>query len=242
MLNNKALYFVIGLSIINLSGLGYVYMQGEQQNKMFESRVMQAMQDNGREVIEILQNTQPKRDDRKVANAFLRYTKNVDFPTLGAKNGDVIIYEFMDYQCGYCKAMYKNLNTIKETDKNIMVKLIEYPILGKASQLASAVALAAQEQGKYEAYHDVMMTYRGRLNEDIIFDKAKSIGLDMDAVQKYLKSGKAETIIQQNLSYGKLVGATGTPFMIVFGKKNSKIIGGFVKKDALENVLNRLRK
>jgi hypothetical protein len=51
------------------------------------------------------------------------------------------------------------------------------PVLGSASVLAARAALAAQRQGKYEAFHAAMMGTKGQITEDTVERIAESVGL-----------------------------------------------------------------
>ncbi|MBO0739455.1 MAG: thioredoxin domain-containing protein, partial [Alphaproteobacteria bacterium] len=78
-------------------------------------------------------------------------------PVGGNPQGDVTIVEFFDYQCPYCKQVLPSLQTLLKEDHNLRFIYKEMPVLGAPSITAAHAALAAQRQGKYEAFHTAMM-------------------------------------------------------------------------------------
>ena len=63
-------------------------------------------------------------------------------PVMGNAEGDITIYEFSDYNCGYCKRLFSTLQSIIEEDGNIRLVIKEFPILAESSYTAARTALA----------------------------------------------------------------------------------------------------
>ena len=62
---------------------------------------------------------------------------------VGARKPDVIIVEYFDYNCPYCKKLVPALHALLAQDPKIAVLYKEWPILGPVSEYAAASALAA---------------------------------------------------------------------------------------------------
>jgi protein-disulfide isomerase len=103
---------------------------------------------------------------------------------LGNPNGDVTIVEFFDYACPYCKAAEPRLQALLKADGKVKLVIKEFPILTPQSLVATKVALAAVKQGKYAQFHQALMLYKGQLEEPVIFDTAKSVGIDLRRLRK----------------------------------------------------------
>jgi protein-disulfide isomerase len=133
-------------------------------------------------------------------------------PVIGNPKGDVTIVEFFDYTCPYCKAIEPRLEQLLKTDKNVRLVLKEYPILTPESLVASRAALAATKQGKYEVFHNTLMNFRGRLTNEVIFDTAKTVGLDMVRLRKDMDAPETsdQIIAVFNLARGMRVFQTPT--------------------------------
>ena len=109
--------------------------------------------------------------------------KTLNNPVLFQKNADVTIYEFFDYNCGYCKSVVQLLiDTISE-DTKVNLVFVEYPILSQDSYTAALAALASKKQNLYREFHLSLMNTKGRINENIIFKNAEEIGLNIDKLK-----------------------------------------------------------
>ena len=82
-----------------------------------------------------------KQKIQKAINA-LKIIKN---PGIFQKNANITIYEFFDYNCGYCKSVLKVVLEILAEDKKINFIFVEYPILSQDSYIASIAALASKK-------------------------------------------------------------------------------------------------
>ena len=238
-LNVKIMYVLIAIGLLNIGGLVYGQLS-------FENRVKTIVAENGDLVMEAIQQSQSKKkpSDKNVARLFKQYAKRTKFPTSGANetSSSVVIYEWMDYQCGYCKKSYNILKKLSDDNKNITIKYVDYPILGENSTLAGYVAISAHKQGKYMQYHNRMMSFKGRLNEDIIFEQAKLAGLDMVQVKKDIKLDAVKKTIARNIQIGKSLKVDGAPFMIAYSGNKFEVIRGFIELDKWEKIIAKISK
>src|SRR5258708_11754534 len=104
---------------------------------------------------------------------------NPGSPVMANPQGDITIVEFFDYTCPYCKAAEPRLMRLADGDKRVKLVMKEFPILTKASMIASRMALAAAKQGKYRPFHLALMRRDGVLDEAGILETAQGIGLDV---------------------------------------------------------------
>ena len=104
---------------------------------------------------EKIQKEKEQRTQLKLNEKFIE--RDIDDPILGNLSGKIIVTEFFDYQCGYCKRMLKILLDISKAQHDVKIVLKEYPILGPVSTLAAQVALAAKKQNKYAEMHAAFM-------------------------------------------------------------------------------------
>lgn len=133
----------------------------------------------------------------------------------GNPMGDVTIVEFFDYSCGYCHAAAAVVKQMIDTDSKVRVVYREFPILGPDSLLASKVALAAAQQGKYISVHNALMSSGERLNEGVIMDIAKNAGLDMTKLQADMESDAVRNEQRSNFELAEKLGLRGTPAFII---------------------------
>src|SRR5271170_4049216 len=77
---------------------------------------------------------------------------------VGADKPDVVIVEYFDYNCPFCKEFVPTLRALLSQDPKVAVVYKEWPILGDVSVYAASAALAAGYQGKYLAAHNALIT------------------------------------------------------------------------------------
>ena len=162
---------------------------------------------------------------------------SINNPGIFQKNADITIYEFFDYNCGYCKSVVKTILDVISEDKKINFVFVEFPILSKESYTAAAAALAAEKQGLYTDFHLSLMKIRGRINEDIVFKTAKNISLDINKLKTDMKSSEIENTLKQNREIAKLLGLNGTPAFII----GDIIYPGALEKNSLKGLIKQFR-
>jgi len=159
-------------------------------------------------------------------------------PVGGNPKGDVTIVEFFDYRCPYCKQVLPTLQALLKEDHGLRFVYKEFPVLGPASVTAAHAALAAQRQGKYEAFHTAMMATKGQITEDTVYRVAGSVGLDVDRLKQDMAAPEIEQELKANLSLAEALNIRGTPGFII-GKK---IVPGALDLDALKDMVAEARK
>jgi protein-disulfide isomerase len=158
-------------------------------------------------------------------------------PVAGNPKGDVTLVEFFDYRCPYCKQVEPALEKLLGDDHQLRFIYKEFPVLGPESEVAAHVALAARNQGKYDAFHRAMMLTGGHIDEAVIYKVAASAGLDVDKVKQDMKSPDIAKELQANLDLGNLLEIDGTPAFIV----GSTIVPGAISADALKQLIATAR-
>ncbi len=143
-------------------------------------------------------------------------------PTAGNPKGDVTVVEFFDYNCPYCRKAFKDLETVMGQDDKLRVVFKEYPIFGGASLVAAKAALAARQQGKYFEFHKALLETDSRVTKDVVFRKAKRIGLDIVRLKKDMNSPEVAASIAETKQLADRLGIRGTPAFYV----GDKYIGG----------------
>jgi protein-disulfide isomerase len=159
-------------------------------------------------------------------------------PVGGNPKGDINIVEFFDYRCPYCKEVLATLQTVLKQDHELRFVYKELPVLGPASVVAARVALAAQRQGKYEAFHTSMMATRGQITDDTVYKVAGSVGLDVGRLKQDMAAPEIQQEIKANLALAVALNIRGTPGFIV-GKK---IVPGALDVDTLRKMIAEARK
>ena len=158
-------------------------------------------------------------------------------PIMGNKNGSVVIYEFSDYNCGYCKRMFAPIQQLLSNNYDIRLVIKEFPILSQTSLTAARAGVAAQKQGNYASFHSEMMTYRGQISNASIMAAAGKSGLDLRQLQQDMDSAATTAIIERTRSGAAALGLNGTPAFVI----GETVISGAVSSDELQNLIDRER-
>ena len=143
----------------------------------------------------------------------------------GAKDADVVLVEFFDYACPYCKASNAHVDQLLREDDKLRVVYREYPILGPDSVAAARVSLAASKAGKFTQFHDALYA-AGRPGRETINQAADAVGLTTAEPG----DPQIEAELRRNYQLASQLGATGTPLFIV----GDQVLNGAVGYDALK--------
>jgi protein-disulfide isomerase len=137
-------------------------------------------------------------------------------PTVIANpQGDITIVEFFDYTCPYCKAAEPRLMRLVDGDKRVKLVMKEFPILTRASMIASRAALASVKQGKYRAFHLALMRREGVLDEAGIFETARAVGVDVNRLRRDMAAPDITDEIINNFNLARGIRVFQTPAYIV---------------------------
>jgi protein-disulfide isomerase len=193
------------------------------------------------ESVAIMQARQKAEEDARAKTALIEkrdaLEQNPNDPILGNPDGTVILVEFFDYQCGYCKSMVGPLQAMLKDNADVRVVMKEFPILGDASVIAARASLAADRQGKYVEFHTALLGYRGRLNEQVIMQVANEVGLDMQQLVKDMNSGEVQAQISETYELAKSLQIEGTPAFTIAGQ----LIPGAVNHEQLVGLIEAAR-
>lgn len=145
-------------------------------------------------------------------------------PVIGNPHAPITIVEFFDYTCPYCKAAEPRLEALLKRDKNVKLVLKEFPILQPVSLVATRAALAANNQGKYPAFHQAMMRFEGRLTEDDVFAMAEAARLDIARLKREMNAPEISDQIISVFNQARGIRVFQTPAYIVGGPKGAHIL------------------
>ncbi len=79
-------------------------------------------------------------------------------------------------------------------------------------------ARAAQEQGKFWEYHDVLYENGGPYDDASLLRYAGEAGLDVGRFEREYRSGRYEAVVEEVFRQGQQAGIPGTPVFFVNGR------------------------
>lgn len=252
----KPLVLVSAFATMSLSTTFAATNFSAEQKKEVEQIVHEYLVKNPEVLVEASQALQQKQQhtmqeqakDAIIQNASQLFTE--ELAVTGNPKGDVTLVEFFDYQCVHCKKMKPVIKKLVKNDKNLRVIYKEFPIFGKSSELASKAALAAALQDKYQPMHDALLSIDKRLNEKVIMEAAKSVGLDIPKLKKDMSGETVKKALKENRELAEKMHLMGTPAFIVAAtpggqfKKDSDpaFIPGAASAEALQDMINKVEK
>ena len=187
-------------------------------------------------VEKLRQVVEQEEDDKKnfLIKNFELFANDKNIPWQGEKNASVILIEFFDYNCGYCKKSLDAITNILKSYNNIKISFRDYPILSTTSTSAAKAALAAQKQGKYFNFHSNLMKFQGNLTEEEIFNIAKSSGLKIKQLKLDMDDPEIVAIINDTRDLAKSLGIRGTPTFLI----NGKLFAGALDENRLKFLID----
>ncbi len=161
----------------------------------------------------------------------------IDGPMLGNPDGDVAIVEFFDYNCGYCRRSSGVIHRLLEADRQIRVVLREWPILGEGSRFAARASLAAQQQGRYQAFHRALMGLSHQATAASVMSTAQDIGLDVERLRRDMAAPEVDAHLALSDQLARTLGFTGTPAFVV----GNVLVPGFTSLEQLQDLVQQSR-
>jgi protein-disulfide isomerase len=139
-------------------------------------------------------------------------------PAAGAKDADVTIVEFFDYNCPFCKETAPELVKLLHVDPKVRILYKEWPLFGDVSEYAARSALAANWQGKFLIAHDALIGAANDLDKNSQVDAIlKGVGVDLTQLARDRTAHAAEitAILSRDAQEAAALGFKGTPGIVV---------------------------
>ena len=155
---------------------------------------------------------------KATAEAVAALAQDTTVPAAGAKDADVTIVEFFDYNCPFCKKTAPELRKFLHTDPKVRVLYKEWPIFGDVSEYAARSALAAHWQGKFLMAHEALIGAPNDLDETSQVDsvlKAAGVDLTQLARDRAAHAAQITAILARNAKEAAALGFRGTPGFVV---------------------------
>ena len=209
--------------------------------KEFDQNIKKFIEENPDYILGVLreyQLEQNKLEQEKTNQKNISSIKNLNLAYhpmyLGDSNSAKVIYEFVDYNCGYCQKFHQELINVMN-DNSLKLVIIQMPILGNFSEELTKLALASSLQGQFKVVHNYLYsTERKSKMEDILADLFLR-GVDLDILKNDLDSQEVSDFLSIHRSYADEFKFTGTPATII----GNQIIPGFIDADKITEILEK---
>ena len=157
---------------------------------------------------------------QELSYSFIVSIDTTNAPFLGMPNAPVNIVIFSDFQCPYCSKLGPTFDAIlKKNPQTVKISYKHFPIRGHAQAIPAALAaIAAQKQGKFWQYHDLLFQNMRDLNPEKLLELAQSLGLNMDQFKKDMADPQSMAQVSKDQQDGVSAGVKGTPSIFINGR------------------------
>lgn len=164
-------------------------------------------------------------------------------PFQGKASAPVTVVMFSDFQCSVCAATHPILQRVLAGygDK-VRFVVRDFPLtsIHKNAFLAAQAANAANAQGKFFEYTEILYRNQAALDADSLKKYAADSGLNVGQFELDLQSGKFAGEVRRDMADGKRYGITGTPTIFINGVK-VRVLSAKSFRDAIEKALAKTK-
>jgi protein-disulfide isomerase len=115
----------------------------------------------------------------------------------------------------------------------------DFPYLGKESVNAALAARAAQDQGKFWRYHDLLYKNQsGGFSDERLVELAREAHLDVEEFKGDLASRRFEQAVEGDFREGQRAGITGTPTFVI----NGHVLAGLQPLEVYEHAIEQAKR
>jgi protein-disulfide isomerase len=143
-----------------------------------------------------------------------------DDPMIGNPKSSVIVIEFGDYQCPFCKESERSIKRIlDEYKEKIAFVYRDFPLDSHPYAYNAAIASnCANEQGYFWEVRDLLYEYQEDIKgNDSLLDLVREIPFDHDKFRQCLLDQKYKNEILNDIEDGKKYQVNGVPTFFING-------------------------
>lgn len=160
--------------------------------------------------------------------------------TSGDTDAQIVVVEFTDFQCPFCKAFNENSRDQILSKYGDQVRFVfkHYPLeaIHKEAKQAAVAAQCALREGKFWEIKDIFFNNPDELSREFLLEAGNSLGLGSQYAACVTKQ---ETLaeVDQDMQDGVQAGVQGTPTFLINGKVAMGTVS-LVQFDAIVGGLN----
>ena len=184
---------------------------------------------------EVIPEAMTRLQDRENGKLVAQHRESITRPYASAwagnARGDVTVVEYLDYNCGYCRATLPVVAQLVARDPKVRVVYRELPVLAESSRAAARASLAAAAQGKHARFHEALYA-GGPVTPTSIAAAGRAAGIDPARVPT-----DAQAELDRNLEVARTLGFSGTPSWVI----GDRILSGAQPLETLEAAVKAAR-
>ncbi len=142
------------------------------------------------------------------------------YPSLGPDDAPIVIVEFSDFQCPYCRRFqsetYQPLLDAYPGQIRFVYRNLPLTSIHPNAMPAAVASLCARDQDAFWGYHDKLFSSE-QLDQDTYIRYAADLGLDTETFTACLSDGSHDAEIQADMDFAISLGVQSTPTFFVNG-------------------------
>ncbi|MFO0764724.1 MAG: DsbA family protein [Patescibacteria group bacterium] len=165
-----------------------------------------------------------------------------DVPSIGSKDAPVVMVEFLDYGCPFCRQSFEHVRqlvTDRPNDVRLIVRdfPIEYLHPGATKAAMAARCVNQIDPSKFWSYHDRLFLNQQFEDKDLQ-RYAQESGVSPASLEECLKSERTRSLVETDIALGLQTGVQGTPTFFFNGHR----VQGALDREAFDAIIKWLGK
>src|SRR6056300_1452800 len=194
-----------------------------------DNSIKDFIQNNPEFILDVLRNYQDEQN--KIEQEKINQQNNSNI--IGDVNASKIIFEFVDYNCGYCLKFHEQVLSVLNEDLNTKLVIMQMPILGESSISFSKMVIAASFQNKFEEVHNYLYSSNRKSKMADILGDLFLMNIDIVQLEQDMNSEKVSDVILSHEQFVNKFKLNGTPAIII----GDTIIPGYIEKNKIIEIL-----
>jgi protein-disulfide isomerase len=140
-----------------------------------------------------------------------------------------LVIEYADFECPYCAAV-----SVKLARLELRRVFRHFPVRSSHPRAwpAACAAEAAALQGRFWEMHDALFADQGRLEDPHLWERARTLGLDLDRFERDRRSAEVRARVRRDFESGVRAGVVTTPTLFASGQ----MLAGNITTEQLDQV------
>ena len=152
---------------------------------------------------------------------------------IGSRNADLVIVEYSDTECPFCKTFHNTMHQIvRDYDGKVAWVYRHFPIAqlhSKAIKESEATECAAELGGNQVFWEYLDKIFETTNSNDSLDPSelpkiAAAVGLDVNAFNTCLSSGRHTELVKKSVEEAIKGGALGTPYSVIVTQDGQKVL------------------
>lgn len=153
-----------------------------------------------------------------------------DSPGKGPKDASVVVVEFSDFECPFCRRLTESLKAAQAEFGDVRIHFRHYPMDNACNPqipkpfhenacLAAYAVECAERQGRFWPMHDRLFAHSRQLDRESMAEHARAVGIDVEAFLACLDDPGIREAVRRDIEHGTALGVQGTPTFFVNGHR-----------------------